>query len=211
MDLIKLVDVLNKTKWYIIITSVLLFLIYTFQNEIKRIIDLRILKEDVVINTINDDVIIETALNDLMMVTNADRAYIFRFHNGVSYYNGSHKSKMSCDYETVKIGISREAERLQDVPTGLYSRWLKDVIEYKMFITDLEQLEDLRTKKALELQGITGLAVVPYYRDGKIFALIGVDYVRNISQEESIFFNKNRREQINKFKNLCNNIGDLLN
>lgn len=211
MDIIKLLQVLNRTKWHIILTSVFLFLTYVFQNEIKRVVDLRIMKEDIVLASINTDALIEEALEDLLLATGADRAYIFRFHNGVTYYNGSHKSRMSCDYEVVRSGVTREAQRLQDIPTGLYSRWLKSVIEYKMFITDLSQVRDLRTRKTLEIQGIKGLGVVPYYRDGKIFALIGVDYISNIQQEEANFFRINQEEKINAFRNVCDNIGDLLN
>lgn len=140
----------------------------------------------------------------------SDRAYIFRFHNGVTYYTGSHKSKMSCDYEVVEKGISSEGQRLQDIPTGLYANWIKRVIQYKMFVIDIKDIEDLRTRTNLEAQGITGIAVVPYYRDGKILALIGVDFVRPMSKEAKEKYNNNYFMEINFFKKRANLIGDLL-
>lgn len=205
-NILKLIELLNKSKWWIVVILFFSFLTHIFSSEIKRLIDLKILNNDIVLNSINDDVIIETALYDLMIKTNSDRAYIFRFHNGITYYNGSHKSKMSCEYEVVKNGVSREAERLQDVPTALYSRWLKDVVDYKMFINNINEIEDLRTKKILEAQGITGLRVVPYYRDGKIFALIGVDYINEMPEDNT----KTKLQKINELKQISSEIGDLL-
>lgn len=205
-DLLKLIELLIKSKWWLVLILFFSFLTYIFSSEIKRLLDLKILNSDIVLNSINDDVIIETALNDLMIKTKADRAYIFRFHNGDIYYNGSHKSKMSCDYEVVNDGVSREAERLQDIPTALYSRWLKDVIEYKMFIDNVSEIDDIRTKQMLELQGINALSVVPYYRNGKIFALIGIDYINEIAPNN----NQDKRRKINEMKRMCNEIGSLL-
>lgn len=211
INIIKLVEILNKTKWWLISLLFIFFIINTFSNEIKRFIDLKFSEKDIVVNSINDDILIEDALNDLMISSGADRAYIFRFHNGVTYYNGSHKSKMSCDYEVVSLGISKEAQRLQDIPTGLYVSWLKNVIEYKMFIFDIEEIEDVRTKITLRNQGVSGLKVAPYYRDGKIFALIGVDFVKEIPKEKKEYFYMNRQFEINKFKVKVKEIGDLLN
>ena len=59
------------------------------------------MNEDVVFNRLEGDVMVQDALYELMHDTNSDRAYIFRFHNGITYYDGSHKAKMSCDYEVV--------------------------------------------------------------------------------------------------------------
>jgi hypothetical protein len=97
------------------------FIINIFSNEIKRILEIKILNEDIVVNSLDNDILIENALYGLMKECKSDRAYIFRFHNGITYYTGSHKSKMSCDYEVVEKGISSEGQRLQDIPTGLYA------------------------------------------------------------------------------------------
>ena len=180
------------------------FIINVFSNEIKRILETKILNEDIVVSSLDNDILIENALYGLMKECKSDRAYIFRFHNGITYYTGSHKSKMSCDYEVVENGISSEGQRLQDIPTGLYANWLKRVIQYKMFVVDINEVEDLRTRDILESQGIKGIAVVPYYRDGKILALVGVDFVKPIDKEKTYFID------INLFKKKANLIGDLL-
>ena len=146
-----------------------------------------------------------------MNKTGADRAYIFRFHNGVNYYNGKHKSKMSNDFEVTRAGISSEAQRLQDVPVGLYAKWIKDVINYRMMHPDVNEIKDVRTRLELQRQGINAIGVVPYYRKGKILALIGVDYVRPLDSAKLACYLKDPKGSLEKFKSRANNIGDLLN
>jgi hypothetical protein len=210
INYIKILELLNKSKWWLVLLLFLSFVINLFSNEIKRVLDIRFFNEDVLVNSLDNDILIENSLYELMKDCKSDRAFIFRFHNGVTYYNGSHKSKMSCDYEVVEKGISAEGQRLQDIPTGLYANWLKRVIQYKMFVVDVKEIDDLRTRIALESQGIQGIAVAPYYRDGKVLALIGVDYVKQISEEEKIQYNKNYLNEIEWFKKRVNLIGDLL-
>ena len=94
-----LLDALNKTKWWVLLLIFNIYIINSFKTEIKYLINYKILNKDVIIERLDSDVLIENALYDLMESTNADRAYVFRFHNGVNYYNGEHKSKMSCDFE----------------------------------------------------------------------------------------------------------------
>ena len=210
LNYIKILTLLNKSKWWLIVLLFLSFVISIFSYEIKRILDIKLFNEDVVVNSLDNDILIENSLYELMKDCESDRAYIFRFHNGITYYNGSHKSKMSCDYEVVEKGISSEAQRLQDIPTGLYANWIKRVIQYKMFFIDIKDIEDLRTRTNLEAQGVTGIAVVPYYRDGKVLALIGVDFVRPITSELKESYKKDYFMKINFFKKRANLIGDLL-
>ena len=210
LNYIKILTLLNKSKWWLIVLLFLSFVISIFSYEIKRVLDIKLFNEDVVVNSLDNDILIENSLYELMKDCESDRAYIFRFHNGITYYNGSHKSKMSCDYEVVEKGISSEAQRLQDIPTGLYANWIKRVIQYKMFFIDIKDIEDLRTRTNLEAQGVTGIAVVPYYRDGKVLALIGVDFVRPITSELKESYKKDYFMKINFFKKRANLIGDLL-
>lgn len=208
--MISLIREIKDLSWWALSLITMFFITYTFQDEIVRVIDLEIVKKDVVIHSIENDVRINTALNDLLIDTKSDRAYIFRFHNGVKYYNGSHKGKMSCDYEVVKRGISREGNRLQNMPTALYADWLLEVLEYKMFYPDISLMTDLRAKADLEVQGIKGIGVLPYYRNGNLFALIGIDYVNDISEQDKEDFEQNKKKNIEALKIRANGIGDLL-
>ena len=205
-----LLNALNKTKWWILLLLFIIYVINSFKTEIKYVINYKLLGKDVIIERIDSDVLIEDALYDLMESAGADRAYIFRFHNGVNYYNGEHKSKMSCDFEVTRAGISSEAQRLQDVPVGLYANWIRDVINYRMIHPNIRGVQDVRTRLELQRQGIEAIAVVPYYRNGKILALIGVDYVSPLTTVEYQEYLKDPKGNLERFKAVANEIGDLL-
>ena len=206
----ELLIVIKSLRWYTIIALFLGGIIYSFHTDIKRLIELKWSEEDVVISSLENDLLIERALNTLLNETNSDRAYIFRFHNGVTYYNGTHKSKMSNDYEVVREGVTTQAEALQDLPTSLFLNWIKGVINLEMFVTDIDKMEDLRVKYMLQQQGVEAIAVAPYYRDGKLFALIGVDYIRKQTTLQVDNFMSNQKEQKSKFLKRIQEIGDLL-
>lgn len=206
----ELLIIVKSLRWYTIIIIFLAGVLFSFETDIKRLIELKWSEKDVVISSLENDLLIERALKTLLNETNADRAYIFRFHNGVTYYNGTHKSKMSNDYEVVREGITTQAEALQDLPTSLYLSWIKNVINLEMFLTDIDGMEDLRVKYMLKQQGIEAIAVAPYYRDGKLFALIGVDYIRKQTALEIDNFMSNSHEQKNKFLKRTQGIGELL-
>ena len=205
-----LLETLNKTKWWVLFLLFNIYIINSFKTEIKYIINYKMLNKDVIIERLDSDVLIENALYELMESTNSDRAYVFRFHNGVNYYNGEHKSKMSCDFEVTRAGISSEAQRLQDVPVGLYANWIKEVINYRMIHPDVNEIKGLRIRLELQRQGINAIRVVPYYRNGKILALIGVDYVRPLDSLRHQEYLKNPKESLERFKVSVNEIGDLL-
>ena len=206
----ELLIVVKSLRWYTIIALFLGGVIYSFHTDIKRLIELKWSEKDVVMYSLENDLLIERALKTLLNETNSDRSYIFRFHNGVTYYNGTHKSKMSNDYEVVREGVTTQAEFLQDLPTSLYLNWIKNVINLEMFVTDIDTMEDLRVKYMLKQQGVEAIAVAPYYRDGKLFALIGVDYIRKQTALEVDNFMSNSQSEKKKFLKRAQEIGDLL-
>ena len=206
----ELLIVIKSLRWYTVIVIFLAGVLFSFETHIKRLIELKWTETDVVISYLENDLLIERALKTLLNETNSDRAYIFRFHNGVTYYNGTHKSKMSNDYEVVREGVTTQAEALQDLPTSLYLNWIKNVINMEMFVTDINTMDDLRVKYMLKQQGVEAIAVTPYYRDGKLFALIGIDYIKKITALEVDDFMSNSDAKKNKFLKKTQEIGDLL-
>ena len=206
----ELLIVVKSLRWYTIIALFLGGVLYSFHTDIKRLIELKWSEKDVVMYSLENDLLIERALKTLLNETNSDRSYIFRFHNGVTYYNGTHKSKMSNDYEVVREGVTTQAETLQDLPTSLYLNWMKNVINLEMFVTDINTMDDLRVKYMLKQQGVEAIACAPYYRDGKLFAIIGVDYIRKQTALEIDDFMSNSDAEKKKFLKRTQEIGDLL-
>ena len=184
------------------------FIIYLFQEELRHLFNTKVIDKDRIVLELDSHTLIDNTLNSLMVEAKADRAYIFRFHNGDAYYNGTHKNKMSCDYEVVTNGTSREAVNLQNMPVSLFSQFIKDVIALKMFHPDIATIKDVITKTELQRQGIKGIHAVPYYRDGKLFAIVGLDYVRDFGDVNS--FIKNSQKEKDWLLDRAEQIGDLL-
>lgn len=204
--LAQIIDSLGRLKFWKFITLVLLgamfFLSYLFKEDIEHRFNTYILNDDRIASVIDNDYLIQVELEQAMNAMNSDRAYIFRFHNGVRYYNGTHKNKMSCEYEVARAGISLEAERLQDIPVTLFPYFIIETMKEGMFFDDTDNIKDTRTRMTLQAQGITGIITYPYYKDDVLVAIVGFDYVTTevvISEKCKVFVDR-----------LTQNIGDLL-
>lgn len=204
--LAQIIDSLGRLKFWKFITLVLLgamfFLSYLFKEDIEHRFNTYILNDDRIASVIDNDYLIQVELEQAMNAMNSDRAYIFRFHNGIRYYNGSHKNKMSCEYEVARPGISLEAENLQDIPVTLFPYFIIETMKERMFFENINDITDTRTRMALQAQGITGIITYPYYKDDVLVAIVGFDYVTTeviITEKCKTFVDR-----------LAQNVGDLL-
>ena len=206
-DLAKLFQYIKGIKPYTLTFLLIALTIYLFRDNISHLIDTRLLNNDRVVNQLEGNLLVINSLKELMEETDSDRAYIFRFHNGDAYYNGTHKNKFSCDYEVVKAGVARQAQNLQNIPVTLYPEFIDKVIKNKLYYKDIDSIDNLVLKTALKEQGIISIAVAPYFRNGNLFAMIGVDYIR---KTDSSKFDEDPSEAINKFTKRAQSIGELL-
>lgn len=121
---------------------------------------------------------INTELAKILEYSDADRVYIFQFHNGVTYYNGQHAQRFTCTYEITRDGISREADNLKDLQVSVYSWFINETIRGNMGYTDTDSIPNYTTRYSLHAQGIKSIRVLPIVKDHHIVGLIGIDYVR---------------------------------
>ena len=221
MDIVKIIAALKGARWYLVVAAFFGFALYTLKDPVERFLDRGTEKWfENMPERIDRDIIVNDLLSDLMFMSGADRAYIFRFHNGQNYFDGSHKLRMSCEYEVVSVGIEPKAQNLQDIPTSLYSKFISQVIDGKMFYEDIEDIEDLTTKVALKRQGIKSVAVAPYFdNNGNLIAMIGVDYVGRKADRQLILERQRgslsedewvSQNQRIRFINAINSIGDSM-
>ena len=176
-DLVKLLENLKSIKPYTLTLILSIGVLYLFKDDVSHLFKVKILNQDRIVNQLQGDVLVNNSLKALLAETNADRAYVFRFHNGDAYYNGTHKNKFSCDYEVVKPGISTQATNLQNIPVTLYPEFINTVINNELYYADVDTIENIVLRVTLKEQGIKQIAVAPYFRNDKLFAMIGVDYL----------------------------------
>jgi hypothetical protein len=136
-----------------------------------------------------------------MLKYGSDRAYIFRFHNGISFYDGNHKNHQSLAFEVCNNGISTEKQYLQNLPVSLYPNFLQQVMLNKMIYKDINDIKEETTKISLNEQGIKSVFIAPFFKEGKFVAYVGLDYVKNQYINEFDY---------KEFKSLTDEIGYIL-
>lgn len=102
-----------------------------------------------------------------------DRAYICTF----DYGNNTTSNK----YEYAAPGVTRELERLQNVPLEMVDLWIKKFAENGMFYlssVDKVQKNNRQTYELLRAQNIRSLVAVPLMEEDVIIGFFGVDNPR---------------------------------
>ena len=130
--------------------------------------------------------IIDNMLRDEAKEQNADRSYLFMFHDSVTGLDSNHFFYMSNTNEYAKKGVSREIQTLQKQPLSMINRWMRAFMKNECVIDHVSSLhEDDAAKGILEMQGIVDLIECPVYSKGILMGFVGFDYVKpyNIENE----------------------------
>jgi hypothetical protein len=196
-----ILEQIRKTKITVLIIILLAFILFYYKSLVTQVVVKKIETVDEVKKDINNNVLIQQMLNELMLKYNADRAYIFQFHNTIKYYDGTHRNHQSMTFEVCNNGISSEAHNLQNIPVSLHPMFLQEVMLERINYCDVRDIEEHSTKLALLKQGIQSIIAAPYFKDGNFVAYIGLDFVKSQKQEEIDF---------EKFKRFTNQIGNIL-
>jgi hypothetical protein len=191
---------LGKMKNIALILLFVGLVLFSYQPLITKVVEKKIDK-DPVKEDINNNVLIQQMLNNLMMKYKADRSYIFKFHNGIYYFDGNHKNHQSLAFEVCNDGISSEKQYLQNLPVSLYPNFLQQVMLNKMIYKDIENIKEETTKISLKEQGIKSVFVAPFFKENKFVCYIGIDFVKQ--QYLDTFDYK-------EFRNLTDEIGFVL-
>jgi hypothetical protein len=196
-----ILEQLRQTKTLVIIILLIVFILFYYKSLITNVVERKIDNTDEVKEDINNNVLIQQLLNDIMLKYKADRAYVFRFHNGIMYYDGKHKNHQSLAFEVCNRGVSSEALELQNLPTSLFPIFLQEVMLGKMIYSDIEDIKENATKIAFRQQGIKSVMIAPVFNKGRFVSYIGLDYVK---ERSSLNFN------YHEFKQHTNEIGRML-
>ena len=179
MNQIKLILAeLRKMKNIALILLFVGLVLYSYQPLISEVVKKKIEEKDPIKEDVTNNVLIQQMLNNLMLKYGADRSYIFRFHNGVSFYDGKHKNHQSLSNEVCNRGISFENSNLQNLPTSLFPTFLQEVMLCRMVYSNVDEIKEEATKISLKNQGIKSLMIAPIFTDNKFVGYIGVDYVK---------------------------------
>jgi GAF domain-containing protein len=182
----------EKRKWVLILLFIL-GLTYSLKDAITAQLTV-----DPIPTQVQKSTIVNTKLNDLIESSGASRAYIFQFHNGITFYTGQHAQRFSCTYETVREGVSREASNLQNLQVSIFSWWTHEVLSGRMTYYNVENIEDYTTRISLQQQGIKSIICRPLVYNNRVVGIVGLDYVRNRNPivNDSSFMRSFERESV---------------
>lgn len=122
--------------------------------------------------------LINKILNNLMEGTDADRAYLFQFHDGVTGIAGNHFIKYTNTHEVCAPGISSEIMTLQNLPISILApTWLPKLENNTSFRLQTKDETHNQTRHILEAQGIGCMAIARVLFLGKLIGFVGIDYV----------------------------------
>jgi hypothetical protein len=147
-------------------------------------------------------------LNDLLTSLNADRAYVFQFHNGAVFSFRNPVWKLSCTHPAVRAGYSKGYDAMKDVIAstvieliaplyGIYGPGTSihpchGCLECSkqgrgLAIYDIDQMPETTVKGTLQNRGIKTMVFTPLIYNGDIGGFMGVDYcnstVGNVSKQ----------------------------
>lgn len=132
---------------------------------------------------------ISRLLDNFRREHDADRVYIFEYHNGESNLNGLAFAKMSETYETLKPGFTSHKVAMQGVPTGMMIRLNQEVLVNEH--VSIRSISDYRANEQDQsVLNITRYDTKSIYirlvKNSKDYPIgfVGVDFVKNEVSEE---------------------------
>jgi hypothetical protein len=173
MDYMKIIE-LGITS----ITSILVALIASgfFRNWQEKKKEKK--SREGLIARIKKDEIVHFALRELRRLYNCDRIFIIQYHNGGNFYTESPMQKSTMTYERCSDGLEKLSDKFQNVLVSHFNWYIRQMVDEKMFYTDLNKIEDISTRAFLSSYGTQSHVACPIYdRDKHLIGMLGMDWV----------------------------------
>ncbi|KOH44022.1 sensor histidine kinase [Sunxiuqinia dokdonensis] len=142
-----------------------------YRYEIEKLVS-EISSDFVGIQVNEADKVINLALQKIGEFLSVDRCYVFQFQDNNSFMDNTH--------EWHAPGISTEMKRLQNLPSSVFSWWMKKLNKLEhIYIGQVDELpvNAGAEKEILRSQSIISLLVVPIHFQKNLLGFIGFDSV----------------------------------
>lgn len=134
---------------------------------------------------IKKDEIVHLAIRDVRRRYQADRVYVWQFHNGGSFYTTSPMQKLSITYERCSQGLERKISYNQNHLITNFTSYITDVMNGKMFFPDISKMSDIGLRSLNQSNGTKSHCAVPIYdKEGHLVAMLCLDWVWSDIPEE---------------------------
>lgn len=130
------------------------------------------------IEQIKKDEIVHLAIRDVRRRCNADRIYVWQFHNGGTFYTTSPMQKLSITYERCSQGLERKIEKNQNHLITNFTKYITDVMNGGMFFSDISKMDDIGIRSLAQSNGTKSHCAAPIYdKEGHLVAMLCLDWV----------------------------------
>lgn len=145
---------------------------------------------------------IYTELVEVRALTDADRSYVLRFHNGSEFLPSSPVWKITCTHEVVKHGVTYESAQLQSILVSRMTQLVEPVItgstttsglsvvecpecpfqhkclkeNKRVVVVQVSDLASSYVRFHLESQNIKTMLLTGMVKGGNVFGIIGLDF-----------------------------------
>jgi len=173
MDWVKIIEVLITS-----ITSIVVALVTAGYFKQMRDKKEKVKSKEKLIEQIQKDEIVHLAIREVRRRYNADRVYIWQFHNGGSFYTTSPMQRLSITYERCSDGLERKADKNQNHLIANFSTYIKDIMDGNMFYPNIENMNDIGLRSLAQSNGTKSHCAVPIYdKESHLVALLCLDWV----------------------------------
>lgn len=124
---------------------------------------------------------VDKVLDKLLEETNADRVFVFQFHNGSYFYTGNSIDKMTNTHERCSPGISYEQLKYREVGTAPFRFFLEKVVKENVYsCPDISSISHYNTKLMMLDRG-TKSFIIRVMNDAfkRPVGFIGIDFVKS--------------------------------
>jgi hypothetical protein len=150
---------------------------------------------------IQNDEIIHYALRELRRKYNADRVYIWQFHNGGNFYTTSPMQRASITYERCSEGLERKSEKYQGVLISNFTNYIKSTMDGIMFYHDVETIPDFALRALILSHGTFAHVATPLFdKENHLVGIICLEWVFSDISNEYLLNNEFTDEFKNIFK-----------
>ena len=173
MDWVKIIEVLITS-----ITSIVVALVTAGYFKQMRDKKEKVKSKEKLIEQIQKDEIVHLEIREVRRRYNADRVYIWQFHNGGSFYTTSPMQRLSITYERCSDGLERKADKNQNHLIANFSTYIKDIMDGNMFYPNIENMNDIGLRSLAQSNGTKSHCAVPIYdKESHLVALLCLDWV----------------------------------
>jgi hypothetical protein len=124
------------------------------------------------------DMQVNDALTSLLGVTDANRAYVFRYHNGLAAVSGVPFFFQTNTHEVIKPGTSRVVMFEQHIPASINMAVSNQLMQNRCaFIQKADEDKDSQNYWYFQNRGAKSVIRCPIFMsNGDVFGFVGIDY-----------------------------------